>query len=50
MVPTMRAYTGALARRRSRIRSRSSPSSGAKMNTEMISAGTIGTSSPVFSW
>ena len=46
MVPTMRAYTGAFARRRSRIRSRSRPSSGAKMNTEMISAGTIGHAEP----
>ena len=44
------AYTGAFANRRSRMRSSSSPSSGAKMNTEMISAGTMGTPSPVLSW
>ena len=50
MVPTIRAYTGAFASRRSRMRSSSSPSSGAKMNAERISAGTIGTPSPVLNW
>ena len=48
--PTMRAYTGAAARRRSRIRSRARPSRGAKISTEISAAGTTGTSRPVFSW
>ena len=50
MVPTMRAYTGALARRRRRMRSSSNPSNGAKMNTQMMIDGTMGTSRPVLSW
>ena len=49
-MPTMRAYTGAVASRRSRIRSSASPSSGAKISTEMSAAGTTGTSCPVLSW
>ena len=42
IVPTMRAYTGASARRRNRMRSSSSPSSGAKTKIATIAAGTIG--------
>ena len=48
--PTIRAYIGAAARRRSRIRSRARPSSGAKISTEISAAGTTGTPRPVFSW
>ena len=50
IVPTMRAYTGAFAKRRNKIRSSARPSSGANRNTQMITDGTIGTPSPVFSW
>ena len=39
IVPTMRAYTGAAASRRSSIRSSSRPSSGANTSTERISDG-----------
>ena len=46
----MRAYTGAFAKRRNRIRSSNNPSTGAKMNADRINAGTIGTPNPVFNW
>ena len=44
--PTMRAYTGAFASRRSRIRSSSSPSSGAKMNARDDQRGNDGHAEP----
>jgi hypothetical protein len=50
MVPTMRAYTGAVLRRPSTMRSSASPSNGAKKSTVMIAEGTIGTPSPKCSW
>jgi len=48
--PTMRAYTGAAARRRRRIRSRARPSKGANTSTDSRAAGITGTPSPVFIW
>ena len=50
MVPTIRAYTGALASRRKTIRSRKSPMSGAKTSTAKINAGTMGIDCPTWSW
>ena len=50
MVPTMRAYTGAVASWRRTMRSSVRPSSGAKMNAQMMTDGTMGTPNPELSW
>ena len=50
MDPTIRAYTGADASRRRRMRSRARPNSGAKINTEISAAGTTPMPWPVLSW
>ena len=46
IVPTMRAYTGASASRRSRMRSSSRPSNGAKTRIATIADGTMGQPRP----